>query len=212
MLMKAGIIDEFQLNSALSHQRNLGGRLGASLVKLGYLSEEKLQGFLAEQLRLPRVDLLRQEIAADVLAYIPANKAREFNVIAVDRRQLHGTMHLLVAMSDPTNLIVIDALQFLTGCRVRPALAGEAAIREAIDRWYRPQQVEQAEPVEDGGSEDPLADLEVALPSVPPAVSVPVASKGASAEQKLALLLELLRDKGILSPEEVLNFGCPAHE
>jgi len=42
MLIKAGIIHEFQLNSALSFQRQLGGRLGASLIRLGYLDEDTL--------------------------------------------------------------------------------------------------------------------------------------------------------------------------
>ena len=36
MLLAAGLIDEFQLNSALSYQRNWGARLGACLVRLSY--------------------------------------------------------------------------------------------------------------------------------------------------------------------------------
>ncbi len=32
MLLEAGLIDQFQLDSALSMQRNLGGRIGSSLV------------------------------------------------------------------------------------------------------------------------------------------------------------------------------------
>ena len=136
ILKQAGIIDDFQLNSALSYQRHWGGRFGESLIRLGYLSEEKLQGFLARQFELPRIDLAGRRVPDDVLQYIPAAKAREFNVIPVERRETGGTMQLVVAMTDPTNLTAIDALQFLTGCRILPALASTESIGRAIERNY----------------------------------------------------------------------------
>jgi type IV pilus assembly protein PilB len=136
ILKQAGIIDDFQLNSALSYQRHWGGRIGESLIRLGYISEEKLQGFLARQFELPRLELAGRSIAVDVLNYIPGAKARELNVIPVERREVSGTMQLVVAMTDPTNLTAIDSLQFLTGCRIRPALASSESISQAIERNY----------------------------------------------------------------------------
>ena len=136
ILRKAEVIDDFQLNSALSYQRHWGGRLGESLIRLGYLTEEKLQGFLARQFDLPRLELSDRRIPEDVLHCIPAGKARELNVMPVERVEASGTMHLVVAMTDPTNLAIIDSLQFLTGCRIRPALASAEAISRAIDRCY----------------------------------------------------------------------------
>lgn len=136
ILKDAGIVDDFQLNSALSYQRHWGGRLGESLIRLGYITEEKLQSFLAQQFALPRVELAGRRIPDDVLHYLPVDKAREFNVIAVERGEMSGTMHLVVAMTDPTNLTAIDTLQFVTGCRIRPALASSESIKEAIDRNY----------------------------------------------------------------------------
>jgi len=191
LLIVAGIIDEFQLASALTCQRNWGGRLGACLVRLGYLSEEKLLGFLAEQLRLPRIDLSRRAIAADMLSYLPAAKAREYNVIPVDRREMHGTLFLLVAMSDPTNLTVIDDLQFMTGCRVHPALASEASIRAAIENAYGPPPASEAleTMVAAGDAEaDPL-----------PVVLEPVSNRGENSDEKLQRLVRILMEKGILS-------------
>lgn len=136
ILKQAGIIDDFQLNSALSYQRHWGGRFGESLIRLGYLNEEKLQGFLARQFELPRIDLTGRRVPDDVLQYIPAAKARELNVIPVERRETGGTMQLVVAMTDPTNLTAIDSLQFLTGCRILPALASTESIGRAIERNY----------------------------------------------------------------------------
>lgn len=136
ILKDAGIIDDFQLNSALSYQRHWGGRFGESLIRLGYITEEKLQGFLAQQFALPRIELKGRRIPDDVLHYLPVEKAREFNVIPVERGEMSGTMHLVVAMTDPTNLTAIDTLQFVTGCRIRPALASSESIVQAIDRNY----------------------------------------------------------------------------
>ena len=75
MLIKANVIHEFQLNSALSFQRQLGGRLGASLIRLGYIDEEKLLQFLAEQFSLTRVNLEAQTISPEILQLIPVDKA-----------------------------------------------------------------------------------------------------------------------------------------
>ncbi len=189
MLLKAGLIDGFQLNSALSHQRHWGGRLGASLVKLGYVPEEKLLAFLSEQLNLPRVDLSKRVIPADLLAYVPADKAREFNVIPVDRKEMSGTLNLLVAMADPANLPVIDALQFMTGCRVFPALASEQSIRMAIEHYYGlPQALQE------------LESGEAPQPPVPPLFNGMV--QRPQSDDKFQQLLRLLLDKGVLSLRE----------
>ena len=145
ILKQAGIIDDFQLNSALSYQRHWGGRFGESLIKLGYLTEDKLQDFLARQFDLPQIELFGRKIPEEVLAYIPQEKAREFLVLPVERREISGSIHLVVAMTDPTNLMVTDSLQFMTGCRIKPALASDEAITSAIEKYYGPDVDDQDE-------------------------------------------------------------------
>ena len=145
ILKQAGVIDDFQLNSALSYQRHWGGRFGESLIKLGYLTEDKLQDFLARQFDLPQIELFGRKIPKDVLAYIPPEKAREFRVLPVEQKETNGTIHLVVAMTDPTNLMVTDSLQFMTGCRIKPALATDEAITSAIEKYYGPDVDDQDE-------------------------------------------------------------------
>lgn len=167
ILKQAGIIDDFQLNSALSYQRHWGGRFGESLIKLGYLTEDKLQNFLARQFDLPQIELFGRKIPEDVLAYIPLEKAREFHVIPVERREISGTMHLVVAMTDPTNLMVTDSLQFMTGCRIKPALAADDAIASAIEKYYGEELDDQEE------LDFALEELAAPIKPVAPAVPVP---------------------------------------
>jgi type IV pilus assembly protein PilB len=171
ILKQEGIIDDFQLNSALSYQRHWGGRFGESLVKLGYLTEDKLQNFLARQFDLPQIELFGRKIPEDVLNYIPLEKAREFHVLPVERREISGAMHLVVAMTDPTNLMVTDSLQFMTGCRIKPALASDDAIASAIEKYYGPEMDEEEE--FDLALEDLTEPPEVPKPVAPVVVPEP---------------------------------------
>lgn len=187
ILIQAGVLDQAQVEAALAYQRNWGGRLGACLVKLGYVTEEKLLAAVAEQLKLPRLDLADLTIPEEALRYLPEEKARQYGVVPVARKEMHGTLFLLIAMSDPTNLVTIDDLQFITGCRVRPGLASELSIQNAIDRCY-------------GIAAQP-AEKESGAGGAPDAPAA-VADRAETAEEKLQCLCRLLLDKGILSLRE----------
>jgi hypothetical protein len=45
-------------------------------------------------------------------------------------------MHLVVAVPDPTNLYVIDTLQFLTECWIKPTMVSADLIMKAINLQY----------------------------------------------------------------------------
>lgn len=210
ILKQAGIIDDFQLNSALSYQRHWGGRFGESLIKLGYITEDKLQNFLAKQFDLPQVELFGRKIADDVLAYIPVEKARELHVLPVERREISGTVYLVVAMTDPTNLMVTDSLQFMTGCRIKAALASDEAIASAIERNYGSEL--------DGQEELDLALEDLAAPPEPkpqpkpqpvpePAPYAPANDMSASAlkqlESRYENLVRILLDRGVIDNKDL---------
>lgn len=228
ILKRAGIIDDFQLNSALSYQRHWGGRFGESLIKLGYLTEDKLQNFLARQFDLPQIELFGRKIPEDVLAYITKEKAREFHVLPVERIEVSGTMHLVVAMTDPTNLMVTDSLQFMTGCRIKPALASDDAISAAIEKHYGglgsdielddqeeldlalEDLAEPTKPVVPKASAPPPAPepvAPVAAPSAPPVVPAPDTAHYMSAlkqlEDRYENLVRILLDKDLIDHKDL---------
>ncbi len=74
-------------------------------------------------------------------------------------------MHLVVAMTDPTNLKVTDSLQFMTGCRIQPALAADDAIASAIEQYYG-EEVDDQEAL-DFALEDIVAPIKTVAPVVP---------------------------------------------
>ena len=134
MLVKAGRISQEQLAQALDQQRETKEKLGEVLVRIGAISdEEELSTFVGRQLNIGGLRLADIELNPEVVKMIPPDIARKFNVIAISK--LGKT--LIVAISDPNNIYVLDAIKFITGCAVQPVISPEKAIQKAIDSYYR---------------------------------------------------------------------------
>jgi len=133
MLLKAGKIDESQLDKALEMHKAGQGKLDEILVRLGIVKDEdELSAFIGKQLNIGAIRLSDVELNPEVVKVIPLDIARKFNVIAVSR--IGRT--IVVAISDPNNIYVLDAIKFITGCNVQPVISPEAAITQAIDHYY----------------------------------------------------------------------------
>lgn len=131
MLMTEGRIDEMQLRSAITHQARFGVRIGAALVAMGFVSEQVMLSALGRQLGVPFVQIGRRRVASSVVGALPARIIRRHRVFPIallaERRG-----PLIVAVSDPANLALLDELAFATGLRVEPALASAGDIARAI--------------------------------------------------------------------------------
>jgi len=160
VLKEAGIIDDYQLQSALSYQRNWGGRLGSCLIRLGYLNEEKLADVLASQYRLNKIDLSSVEVSEDALRALSASTARKYQVMPVALEKKAGTRTLKVALADPTNLHAIDDLQFISGCAIETVVATESTIASAIDYFYEVPPAAIIEDLEALPDSEPIAPAE----------------------------------------------------
>ncbi|HMK49105.1 MAG TPA: type IV-A pilus assembly ATPase PilB [Thermodesulfovibrionales bacterium] len=133
LLVNSEIISEDQLKEAAALQRREGGRLGSNLIKLGYISEEKLVSFLSTQWGVPAVNLSDYKIDPAVLKLIPYEIARKHLVMPVAR--VGAT--LTIATADPSNVFVIDDVKFMTGYNVEVVVAGESAVVNAISTYYK---------------------------------------------------------------------------
>src|SRR5512138_3404081 len=139
LLVKAGVITELQLKAALAEQQQWGGKLGDILVRMKFHSEEVLGRALSKQTGIVRADLTG-EGDKTALGVVPADTAEEFGLVPVALKDQGRT--LVVAMSDPLNISATDHLVSLTGGRkIETQLAGASAIRNAISRWYRGEEL-----------------------------------------------------------------------
>jgi hypothetical protein len=227
LLLQAGLIDRFQLDSAIGHQKRWGGRLGAALVKLGFVSEEALVRALSRQLGFPAANLEGKRIAPEVLELIPLELAEKYGCIPLFVKREGGRSVLHLGLCDPGDLAAIDDLSFRTGMRIQPVLVAMTQLHDALSRSYRDRRVTLSEdagefshtvleagdtaPLLAGPREDPPPlELEQEAPAARPEPT-PAPQPAPSARPRevktraiLQALTQLLIEKGVVSRDELL--------
>src|SRR6266508_896408 len=134
MLLEAGIIDETQLKAALGHQRQWGVRLGQALVDLKLATEADVVRALSLKygFEVAKLDTLEPYGHEQAVKLFP----REFTVRNNVFPMWADTANVTVAMSDPTNLSVVDEIRFRTGRRVKVCIGGDREIADSVKRFF----------------------------------------------------------------------------
>src|SRR4029079_18718277 len=157
LLTKASLISQDQLKEALKVQKETGGKLGETLIKLGFVSEEEITECLSQQFGVPSINLSHFEIDSSVIKLIPADVARKYNILPVNKTGATIT----IAMADPTNVFAMDDIKFMTGYNVEPVVASELGIKAAIDNYYGSTSSLELKKVMEDLQQSESADLEV---------------------------------------------------
>ncbi|HKW01203.1 MAG TPA: type IV-A pilus assembly ATPase PilB [Vicinamibacterales bacterium] len=132
LLLREKRVTPAQLQEALNYQKANGGRLAASLVKLGILRDEDITSILSRQYGVPSINLAEYDLDPAIVRLVPGETATKHNLIPVGR---NGTT-LTLAMTDPTNIFAMDEVKFITGLHVEPVVASETAIRDAVAKYF----------------------------------------------------------------------------
>src|SRR5881397_1050719 len=132
LLVADGLLTAEQLKKALAEQKGSPEKIGSVLIRLNFVNEDQLIGFLSRQYGVPSITLAQLDIDSDVLKLVPAPIARKYEVVPV--RKMGNSLAL--AMADPTNVFALDDISFMTNLQVLPLVASQTAIRKAIDRNY----------------------------------------------------------------------------
>jgi type IV pilus assembly protein PilB len=132
LLLKEKRITAEQLQDALTYQRQNGGKLGANLVKLGYIQDDEITALLSKQYGVPSISLGQFEIDPAVIKLVPGDTARKYQIVPLSR----SGATLTIAMTDPTNVFAMDDVKFMTGYNVEPVVASETGVSESIERYY----------------------------------------------------------------------------
>jgi type IV pilus assembly protein PilB len=166
LLLKEKRITPEQLQEALNYQRTNGGKLGANLIKLGYVKDEEITALLSKQYGVPSIALTQFEIDPAVVKLVPAETAQKYQIVPLSR----AGATLTIAMTDPTNVFAMDDIKFMTGYNVEPVVASETAVIDAIAKYYG-----KAAPSPTSGKQ----------PDAPGASALELASKGLEEMQAL---------------------------
>ena len=127
-ILKENILDEKTLQKVLKEEKTSGQSLINILKKDKLVDEEQLTRIIAAGNKIEFINLspdMVYPMAAHMISY---EIAKQHNVIPVKK----DGDNLMVAMSEPWNLVVRDQIGMKTGCKVVPVAATPNAIKQAI--------------------------------------------------------------------------------
>ncbi len=166
VLLDEGLVSREGLEAARQEQRRSGKSLGRVLMEQGYVGEGDLVAALARHLGLEFLELADRPIDTRAASLIPESLARRHGVMGV---AIDDDGRLVVAMSDPANVLALDDVRTATDRDVRTVVATRSDIMAAIERYAH-----MGKGVEDLGKElgvdddaDDLADLQAIAEDAP---------------------------------------------
>ena len=132
ILLKKGFVTKHQLDTAIEEHRRTGKFLGEVLLKKGYIKEENLLRILSDQLAMPYVKLKEITIDETVVKKVPPKFALHYKIMPI--RFDNNT--LIIAVSNPMDMLPIDDIEINLGYRIERVLATRADILWAIKKYY----------------------------------------------------------------------------
>jgi general secretion pathway protein E len=154
ILLARQVLAPDELDRALELQKERGDKLGRILIDLGFVAGREVLSALSEQLGVPIATLDAPPPVTPETERLPARFLRQ--VRAFPLRIEDST--LVLAMADPLDFETLAAARAATGMKVRPEIAGEAEIGEALERYFAEEA--PGEVLAAPGDEETAADLE----------------------------------------------------
>ncbi len=140
LLIDAGVITVEQLTEALKKQKELGLRLGDTLIQMKLTNEAEILEALHRQMGFPIAHIREAKLGPEVIALVPEKIVRKHNVLPFEVDADNPNI-LRVAMADPLDFIAIDDLSIFTNMQVEPMVASMEDIHFGIERYYGNEQV-----------------------------------------------------------------------
>ena len=131
-LIEAGLIDQTQLQAALSEQQRTKQTLGSILIRLGFVDEEAVAAAVAAQARVKYVDLGQYSPQPEATQRVQENFARQKRLVPIS----FVGKALVVAMANPLDVLALDELRHLAKGPVEVVGATESQVQKALDRAY----------------------------------------------------------------------------
>jgi MSHA biogenesis protein MshE len=133
LLIQQQIITADELDKALDEQKKSGRRLGATLIKMGMVSERKLLTLLAEQLKVPFIELSNYPLNTQTVRKLSEIQSRRYRALVLEETDTG----YLIGLTDPTDIYAIDELQNILHKVVKVAVIRETEWLQSIDTLYR---------------------------------------------------------------------------
>ena len=132
ILLARGYINEQVLDGAIAVQQHTNEPLLKILIDQGFITNDIKAQVLAEQWHMPFVDIMAEQIGPDVLAIVDQERSKRYGFVAFKREG--GVVS--IALSDPTNIELMDYLLVTYGRETKFFVAPTNAIYSAIEKYY----------------------------------------------------------------------------
>jgi len=128
ILMERGSLKAEQLEYVVEKLAVTKQRFGELCIREGFISEEELAQALSEQFSLEYTDLDNFRMDEELLNSLPTDAIYRFRFVPLEMTP----DALVVAISDPTDVVKLDELELMLGHPLRIRLATESAIASVI--------------------------------------------------------------------------------
>ena len=166
VLLDEGLLSHEDLERARAEQQRGGKSLGRVLIELGLCTEAGLVAALAKQLGLEFVEIADRQVDTLAAASVPEQVCRRYGVLPLGYDEAG---RLIVAMSDPSNVLALDDVRTITDRDVHAVVATRADISAAIDRYVRSGEsvLDAVDHLDAGDGNDDLENLTEVVDDAP---------------------------------------------
>jgi type IV pilus assembly protein PilB len=168
VIVDLGYVGDDRARQAIEEARTAGRPPERLLLEQGAIGADQFSRALAERYGLDHVDLTAYQVDMAAANLVSVSTARRYHAIPVgfiDKKTL------LVAMSDPTNVLAIDDIQIATGLDCRVAVAAEDDVDALLGKLNTLQSaVTEATDADEAEEEEELgevADMQVSAEDAP---------------------------------------------
>ena len=133
LLLAKGIVTAEQIDNALVEQKDKGHRklLGELLVEMGYCTENQIASALAQGYGVPYAQVGPKICDPKILEILPREFLEEYIILPLFK--VYDT--LTVAVSEPTNVFLIDEIERISGCKVQIVCSTSKDIKATLQAY-----------------------------------------------------------------------------
>jgi MSHA biogenesis protein MshE len=130
MLVAQRVLTPVQLKAALDEQRASGRKLGRILIEDGITDEATIARALAQQMKLPYVDLTLNQVQPAAAKLLPPAQAARLRALPI----AEDGIVLRLAMADPTDYQAFDDVQQMLNREIDVVVVTESRLAAVLER------------------------------------------------------------------------------
>ena len=133
LLVASSLVTQAQLDGSLKRQSSDGGRLGEVLVNEGLVTEQDIVRAVAGQMRIGVVDLTQTAPQANAIGLLPRDFIIRHRLMPLS---LDDNGSLILAMTNPLDVITVDEVGMRTKKRIVPVICTESGFDDAVAIYF----------------------------------------------------------------------------